>query len=48
MRQFGEDEWKRMSEKERQKKLMEMKMKERKLRKEGERVVLGMFKRFCF
>lgn len=33
--QLGEDEWRRLSEKERQRLLMEMKLKERRLRREG-------------
>ncbi|XP_074646022.1 uncharacterized protein LOC141902273 [Tubulanus polymorphus] len=35
MKQHGEAEWKRMSDLERQKKIMEMKLKEKQLRKEG-------------
>lgn len=35
MKQFGEKEWQKLSEQERQRKIMEMKMKERKLRQEG-------------
>ena len=33
--QIGQDEWWKLSEKERQQKLMEMRLKERKLRREG-------------
>lgn len=35
MNQMGEADWRRLSEKERQKKLMEIKMKERRLKDEG-------------
>ena len=35
MKQHGEREWAEMSEKQRQKKLIELKLKERQLRKEG-------------
>ncbi|XP_076812765.1 uncharacterized protein LOC143459471 isoform X1 [Clavelina lepadiformis] len=35
MRELGEENWRRMSERERQKKLMQMKMEEMRLRKEG-------------
>lgn len=34
-KQLGESEWQRMSELERQKKMMELKLKERQLRREG-------------
>lgn len=35
MKQVGEEEWRRLSEQERQKRLAEMKLKERRLRQEG-------------
>lgn len=35
MKEHGEAEWNRMSEKQRQKKLIELKLKERQLRREG-------------
>ena len=35
MKELGEEEWKRLSEQERQKKVLEMKRKERQLRREG-------------
>ena len=38
MRQMGEEEWRRLSERERQERLMKLKLEERRLRQEGKRL----------